>query len=363
MSTPLPTVAAALPGIDLPIGVPDEHMSKLPTSFRVNTEIKAFLSQLSKGPRSRGFHPSELARLCGMKFHIYDQAIEGFASTDPEVIVRSLDVVRRVLDTEHDVAPGRAPTHLMADFHAGDQIHLYQQFRYGERGYLWGRWECPACESVTDAPGLMPRVMVPDRNGSPIKVAARCPACRGKNYLRKYGQVRWRYVEPWMGLPEWELDGHCDGIVLFPRKDYVVPALMEIKSINEGGYFGRYGEPLPREDHIKQASQYVFSAQQTYPFLRDVKHIYFVYVNKNAQRDTKEFLVPADMGVVRDMQVTMSALLTAKRTAQRPEHTRKCQSVCAQDAIKCPVIEECFGEKPPVNFFSESFNAEEELPL
>jgi len=350
------------PNLELPIGVPPAADKKLPTSFRVNAEVRAGLTQRQKGPRSRGFHPSELPRLCPSKFYFYEQAIEGFASPDPDVIQSSMKMFRMILDTEHDVSPGRLPARLQAEFHAGDQIHLYQQFRIGERGYLWGRWECPACEAATP-PGFMPRVQILDRNNKLTPVAARCPACNGRNYKRKYGQVRWRYLEPWAGLRDWELEGHCDGIMLMPRKKFVVPALLEIKSINEGGYHGRYGEPLPKEDHIKQASQYVYAVRQTYPWLSELRHIYFIYVNKNAQREAKEFLVPADMGVVSQMQNTMQTVIDAKAAGKAPEQARLCESASSVGALKCPCIEACFGERPPVNFFDPTTLATEDLPL
>ena len=359
MSKPLPTTQ---PDFDMPIGIPPKQDSKMPTSFRLNAEVRAGLTLLRKGPSSRGFHPSELPRLCPSKFYFYEEAIEGLASPDPEVIQRSMKNLRAILDTEHDTSPGRLPARLMPEFHAGDQIHLYQQFRIGERGYLWGGWECPACEART-APGFMPRIHILDRNGKPTPVAARCLACNGQNYMRKYGQVRWRYLEPWAGLHEWDLEGHCDGILLVPRKKFVAPALLEIKSINEAGYHGRYGEPLPKADHIKQASQYVYAVRQTYPWLSELRHIYFIYVNKNAQREAKEFLVPADMGVVQESQNTMQTVIDAKAAGKAPEHARICESASSVEALKCPMIERCFGVRPPVNFFDPTSFATEELPL
>ena len=357
----LPTVdnPVTMPGSDKPIGVTPDAV--LPTSFRVNTEVKAFLKLTQKVPRSRGFHPSGLSRLCIMKHWIYETSINNFAHHDPAVIQEAMRTVRTILDTEHDAKPGRAPTHLQADFHGGDSIHEYQQFRFGERGYLWGRWKCPHCR-VTTEPGFMPRMQGRDRNGKPMMVAAYCPACRGGNYAARYRQVKWKYVEPFVGLPEWDLGGNTDGILLYPYRNVVVPAIFEIKSINEGGYYGRYGEPLPRADHIAQASNYVWSARQTYPFLRDMRHIYFIYVNKNAQRDAKEFLVPVDMGVVQKMTDTMRVSLEAKRGSGPPVHARRCPAIESIDATKCPVVEKCWGRKPPANFFSENFSAED-LPL
>jgi hypothetical protein len=283
-----------------------------------------------------------------MKYHIYDRAIENFASSDPSVLAESMRIVRTILDTEHDISPGGRPAHLEPDFEEGSAIHRYQQFRYGERGYLWGVWECPHCAARTES-GFMPRVTTHDKQGRDTKVAAPCPACAGRNYLHEHGAVRWFYVEPFLGLPEWTLGGHADGILLRRQDDHYLPAILEVKSINENGYHGKYGEPLPKKDHVAQASQYVYGARQHFPWLAELRHIYFVYVNKNAPRETKEFLVEADMSVVARLQATMSAVLAARRG--QPAQLRICPGPDSVGAMKCPVIEQCFGCKAPVDLF------------
>lgn len=371
MSTPLPLAVVTQPqvtdvrvlphGVDLPVGAPPG--APLPTTFNINKEILAQSRSVRVGPRARGFHPSEMPRMCGMKFAIYDRAMENFASPDPQVIREAMRIVRKILDSEHDVAPGGRPAHLEADFEEGSAIHRYQQFRYGEQGYLWGRWECPHCGATTE-PGFMPRVDTQDKSGKTIQVAAPCPSCRGQNYLHEHGQVRWIYVEPFLGLAEWSQGGHADGIWLMRREGYFLPAIFEVKSINENGYLGKYGEPLPKKDHIAQASQYVFAARQHFPWLRDLRHIYFIYVNKNAPRDTKEFLVEADMNIVGMLQQTMAGVLSLKRGAQPATNIRVCTSHESVQAIKCPVCYECWGKHPPKNLFDPSAIFEmEPLPL
>jgi hypothetical protein len=366
MSTQLPTTTPAqaivLPsGIDLPIGIPPGK--RLPTSFRVNAEIQAHSRSVRVGPRSRGFHPSELPRTCGQKFVIYDQAIENFSHHDPRVIQEAMRVVRLILDTEHDVSPGGRPAHLEPDFEEGSAIHRYQQFRYGERGYLWGTWECPNCRART-APGFMPRVEAHNKQGKLIHVAAPCPACKGRNYLHEHGQVRWVYIEPFLGLAEWTQGGHTDGIWLRREETHYVPAIFEVKSINENGYLGKYGEPLPKKEHIAQASQYVFAARQHFPWLAELRHIYFVYVNKNAPRDTKEFMVEADMQVVAKLQGVMSGVLATRRGQAPPTPLRICQGVDSVGARACPVVFECFGQRPPASLFDpKTMFKPEDLPL
>jgi hypothetical protein len=348
------------PGITLPVGAPPG--AKLPTSFRVNAEMQAHVRSVRVGPRARMFHPSELPRTCGMKYLIYDRAIEGFASPDPKVIQDSMRIIRTILDSEHDVSPGGRPAHLEPDFEEGSAIHRYQQFRYGERGYLWGKWKCPHCDAVTE-PGFMPRVETHDKQGKAIFVAAPCLRCHGRNFLHEHGQVRWIYQEPFLGLQEWALGGHTDGILLMPRDTFILPAVLEVKSINENGYMGKYGEPLPKKEHIAQGSQYVFALRQHFPWLREVRHIYFVYVNKNAPRETKEFLVEADMEVVARLQGLMSGVLAAKQGQVSPA-LRLCPSPESVGAMKCPVCFECFGVRPPANLFDpKTMFRPEDLPL
>ena len=357
MSVPI-SVTTVPGGDDTPIGVPESKLAKLPTSFRINAEIKAHLSLQQEQPRSRGFHPSGIAKMCAVKFWLYDQAIENFASPDPEVIKDSFAIIRAVLDTPHEVSPGRLPAYLKADFHGGDSIHEWQQFHYGQLGYLWGKWECVHCRAKS-APGFMPRMITTDIDGKALLVAAPCTVCRGQNFLGRYKQLRWRYLEPWVGSARWKITGHTDGIFLKRRGKFIVPAIFEIKSINEAGYHNRYGDPIPKPEHIKQASLYAEIIKKTYPWLSNLNHIYFCYVNKNAQRETKEFLVEVDSSVVADSKRKMTTVLEA---GQVPTHARLCQSIDTKQARECPLVERCYGCKPSASIFDKGFSFEE-LPL
>jgi len=355
----LPRAAPAPTSGDLAVGPPT---TMLPAAFNINLQVKARNKARSRAPRSRGFHPSELFGMCPVKYYLYDSSIENLASPDPKVIASAVDIIKRVLDTVHDgVRPGRVPQKMLADFHVGDAIHEWTQFSFGEAGFLWGIWKCPHCAATTE-PGFMPRMKIIDRNGNEMMVAAYCSACKGGNHLSEHRQVKWRYVEPWMGLPEWELDGHCDGILLIPFKGRLVPFILEIKSINSNGYMGRYGDPLPLPAHVQQASQYVWAARQSYSWLAELAHVYFVYVNKDAVRDNKEFAISADMDVVDKMVSNMRTVIEAKAKDEIPVHARHCKDIESKVATTCPVVEECFGRKPPANLFAKDFDFKE-LPL
>jgi hypothetical protein len=123
---------------------------------------------------------------------------------------------------------------------------------------------------------------------------------------------------------------------------------------------GRYGDPLPKPEHVSQASQYVFAARQSFPWLSELAHVYFAYVNKNAVRNCKEFAVPADMNVVDKMLFNMTAVIEGKKTNTPPVHARRCQDIEAKTAVTCPLVEECYGRKPPANLFAKGFKFEEE---
>lgn len=326
---------------------------KLPTSLRLNKEVIAHLNALQKGPRKRGFHPSGLPRLCAVKHYLYEEAIQNFAHNDPAVIQEAMRRVRAILDTVHDgVSPNRLPSRLEPDFHVGDAIHEFVQWSLGLRGYLWGRWQCPNCKAITGW-GTMPRVSVSDIGGNHIAVAAPCVRCRGRN--RSHKTIHWLYVEPWAGDKDWDQEGHTDGLMLKPHRGANIKAVLEIKSINENGYKGKYGDPLPKPDHVRQASQYVWAARTIYPDLfSDLEHIYFIYVNKNAVRDWKEFLVPADPTIMAEMQAKMQTVIDAKAKGEPPLHARACPSINHKQARDCPMVRECFGEDPPANFFDPS---------
>jgi hypothetical protein len=334
----------------------------LPTSLRLNKEVIAHFNALQKGPRKRGFHPSGLPKLCPVKHYLYEEAIQNFASPDPVVIQEAMRRVRAILDTVHDgVSPNRLPSRLEPDFHVGDAIHEFLQWSLGLRGYLWGKWECPHCRAVTGW-GTMPRTNVCDVGGNNIAIAAPCQNCQGRN--RGHKTIHWRYVEPWAGDREWGQEGHTDGLMIKPHRGNDIKAILEIKSINENGYKGRYGDPLPRQDHIEQASQYAWAARTVYPELfSDLEHVYFIYVNKNAVREWKEFLVPADRTVMDRMQEKMRTVIEAHEKGQPPIHARACPTIQHKQARTCPMVEECFGEKPPANFFDPQSFTFEEMPL
>jgi len=326
---------------------------QLPTSFKLLKGVQAHFALQRRGPRKRGFHPSEMPYLCPVKFAIYDNALDDFASPDPVVLQRAFATVRKILDTIHDVSPGKLPSKLIPDFHVGDAIHAGVQYWLGVRGLLWGKWECPWCHAVS-VDGFMPRRLVSDINDDQMYDAAPCARCNGQNLREK--TIKWRYVEPWSGNKEWGLEGNCDGILVVKYQGRTIVAVLEIKSINENGYREKYNGPLPQEGHIKQASQYVWALSQEHGWLAELQHIYFIYVNKNAVRDWKEFLVQSDPLIMTELQAKMRAVIEAREQRTLPLAARSCPDITCKSARECPVVVECFGEEPPVNIFAADFD-------
>jgi hypothetical protein len=88
-------------------------------------------------------------------------------------------------------------------------------------------------------------------------------------------------------IPELEIKGHCDGILMLRKPDQngrLYRWGVEFKTIGEDGFDEKYG-PLPKPDHVVQAS--------IYARLSGVWWISIVYYNKNRSL-MKEFPVHYD---------------------------------------------------------------------
>jgi len=166
--------------------------------------------------------------------------------------------------------------------------------------------------------------------------------CSGRNLRNDIG---WYYVEPYIKLAAWEIDGHVDGVLHVPFKGQMLKLILEIKSINEAGYLEKYGE-IPKPEHIEQASLYAWAF--------GMSHVCFIYVNKGQVNQWKEFVVPRDEGSIRDAQGKILAVQEARARGEPPVTTRACKDVREPRAAACPAVERCFGCKPPENFFGRA---------
>lgn len=324
-------VAARPPEPAAPPAGPDP-----PTTLRLNHQVKGWLGARVGRPRTWGFHPSEMKGLCPV-FHYYiEEARNNVASPVAEVVQQAFGFLRTAIDARtRSFNPG-----VQMELREGDYIHDDARFYLGILGYLVGRWRCSFCFAETTVElAQMPRIEVPDLDGRPTWDAAPCSRCVGRN-LRD--DISWYYIEPYVYLPEWEIDGHVDGILHIPFEDgSFVPIVLEIKSINEAGYQQKYGT-IPKPEHIEQASLYAWAW--------GISHLCFLYINKNQVQQWKEFVVRRDEAAIQDAQEKILAVKTGRLRGEAPTWARACKDIREERAVSCPAVERCFGCKPPANF-------------
>lgn len=310
-------------------------------------------------PRKHGHHPSGLSKMCPVLYYFTEQARLGLAGPNPRP---HFEFLLQTLDADAKQFPGR----LRLEFEVGDAIHQMVQFHLGVNGVLYGRWMCPRCERRT-AYGQMPRITIPGINGTVILDGAPCTGCGGLNRREKHS---WLYMEPKVISEEWGVDGRCDGDLRVGRGEVEYRAALEIKSINEYGWSeGKKppwtdsalndgwtppagwrpplpAKPLPKEEHVTQAS--------TYAWLMEAPWLYFIYVNKGQVSRWKERMERPNAEAIRETQAKMHAANTGIAKKQPPLHARICPDPREKTARECPALEPCFGCKPAPNLWDAS---------
>lgn len=369
MTNPLPLAATEPP----PQVQPVSQVLPPAINLRLNKLVVNRLDRLPGKPRGKGFHPSELHRMCPV-FHYFTATAREGLSTDAGT---NLAFLRSCYDSKADQFPG----HLQLEFELGDAIHAQVQFHLGVNGVLWGRWMCPHCEARTE-PGWMPRVTIRGRGGQPVVDGAPCTRCKGRNRRQRYS---WRYLEPSIKSDEWGVNGRCDGDIRVSRvagkgkkkATYHYRCALEIKSINEYGWSeGRkkaweevalmegwtppadwtleparahqnpdWDKTLPLHKHKTQAN--------TYAWLMGVPFLYFVYVNKNKASKWKEMMVPTDLSGMGIATQKMTAANQGMKLGRPPLEARICPDIREDSARNCPAVERCFGCKPAENFWDD----------
>jgi len=240
----------------------------------------------------------------------------------------------------HGVSPGgRFKGELLQEFRTGSDTHRNVQFDLGVTGRLWGKWRCPRCRWISPE-GWMPRALYPAKGGGQVLDAAPCVKCSGRNVREG---VSWLYVEP--GVAHWGygIVGNYDGDIRVTRGEHTWRLLLEIKSINEAGFLEKYGV-LPKPEHVIQAS--------VYAWLAGFSWIQFVYVCKNQVHRWKEIVVPVDAEAIADVVGRLEAIKWARENRELPLAARVCEDVRCQRARGCPLVYQCWGEKPPENFWA-----------
>jgi hypothetical protein len=313
--------------------MPEVHVvHAYPQALGLNRRVRAWLDLRAERPRDPGIHPSDISRLCPVLEYYIEQANLDLCSGNPTRIEKGIAFRRAVLEAR------RFDANLKMEFRVGDAIHADAQFYLGALGYLWGVWECPHCGDATPE-GFMPRTLLRDRDGQWMHDAAPCRACGGRNYRH---DNNWLYREPSVGDTElarqYGYKGHMDGDLRFHQDGNWYRYVVEVKSINEAGYSGKRGDPLPKPEHVEQAS--------LYGYLKGISHILFIYVNKNQVSEWREIIVPVDMAAVGRAQAKAEAIIASRETGAPPLQARLCLDPREERARSCPAQQACWGCVP-----------------
>lgn len=178
----------------------------------------------------------------------------------------------------------------------------------GPQGIVIGKWKCLRCEDMPAEVAGKPRYSRPST----------CGAC---------GYSKMEFFEEKAINHEARVMGHNDGF-LYWNNDYVI---LELKTANAYNYAGL--KLRPSENHVGQV--------QVYMAMHGYKTAVIIYFNK----DTSEM---AYHWIVFDEQVANS-LLNKGRSVRiyaegGPLPGRLCLSKSCVRAVKCPVVDACFGD-------------------
>lgn len=195
---------------------------------------------------------------------------------------------------------------LRRTFDVGHAFHsLIQNEWFGEWGWLWGEWKCGHC----------PRVVLGFR---PRQCECGHPA-------------EFRYVEPVIFDSEHNLTGHCDGIIQWGGKKYVV----EFKTCNSQ-VFQFMIRNNPMSDHLDQVNLYMHYLNVAQGFV-----VYFC----KEDASWREFEVRYDRvrvdGLLKKIRVTNAALADP----QIPVPPREmCSTDTCSRAKVCSTRKLCFSK-------------------
>lgn len=210
---------------------------------------------------------------------------------------------------------------LIRTFNVGHMHHQWYQERYlGPMGILWGEWVCRQCGTLYKGP--MPR-------------ECNCNACD------------FHYMEMGIEVPELDLFGHTDGVLLIDGEYY----LLEIKTKDATSH-ARLSEP--DYDHLFQVNLYMgyLDLNRYAPMgagvLPPVRKALVLYVSKNPQWGAayeKEFVVEFRQDrfdrVTQQLGI-VNAYLTSSDLSVIPERTL-CEDLDSAKE-KCPIAKVCFRE-------------------
>jgi len=225
----------------------------------------------------------------------------------------------------------------------GTVLHKQVQFYFGVMGWLVGGWRCASCGHTVEAEGKpvqMPLTQVKDAHGNMLRDYAFCPKC-DRNY---YDFPPWLYQEPHFFDEESGMSGSTDGLLDVSVSGQMYRGILEVKTINESGYLGKYGDGLPQADHVFQMNLYMHFTKRDWALL--------LYFNKNKSQ-TKEFIVKYDPSAWESAKDKAVVVKEAKSAGAPPDKKHRiCHSCKDKEARLCPACLTCFGSLPPENIMA-----------
>lgn len=226
----------------------------------------------------------------------------------------------------------------------GTVLHKQVQFYFGVMGWLVGGWRCATCghtiESADGKPVQMPLTQVKDAHGNMLRDYAFCPEC-DRNY-RDFPP--WIYQEPSFFDEETGMTGSTDGLLDLSFVGQTHKGILEVKTINESGFLGKYGDGLPQADHVFQMNLYMHFTKRMWALL--------IYFNKNKSQ-TKEFVIKYDPSAWESAKEKADVVKEAKKKDTPPDKKyRICRTFKDKEARLCPMCASCFGSLPPENIMA-----------
>lgn len=188
-----------------------------------------------------------------------------------------------------------------------------------------GWWRCQACNHLHVGPEVEGTYLLPPRGWIPRP--EKCVVC---------GHGEFSYAELTFYWPEFDLSGHCDGVLVWPDAE---PEVLEMKTINPNSF--PYVDPFqggkPREDHVLQDSVYQWGC--------GLRRGRIVYVNKggsNLEESLAEQVIGRDDAALGTVRQRLSEAMAALNGGPCPGRLADCKMKSSRRAKQCPVRDQCF---------------------
>lgn len=264
------------------MAVQNEEMPR--TDFATSRLID-FLAQ-TESRKDDAYHPSQLPYWC----------------TRREVFRRM-----HVPQTDACLENTWVTPNLQARFDIGHALHWWYQNKYlGPMGVLMGDWKCQHCSH------LQKECVMPEE----------CSKC---------GDTALEYVEMSVNIPEYDIYGHCDGILNIDGDVYV----MDLKTIDPDLF-----------TNIKKPYDSQTLQLRLYMHALCIQKGLIIFIDKSGRGDTpiKEFLVEQDEEILQEVFNNIDEARDYLRRKVLPQRCN-CKTKRSKDAKRCVFAELCFDDE------------------